>query len=101
MAGETNQFFEPSVTAQGGKPAWNVFWLSVRQDAHFGFRTLRKNLGFTVVALLILTLTIGANTAIFSIVNAVLLHPLPYRDSTQLVTLTIGDSARGISGVSF
>ncbi|MGC2660934.1 MAG: ABC transporter permease, partial [Bryobacteraceae bacterium] len=71
------------------------------QDLRYGARVLRKSPGFTVIALLTLALGIGANTAIFSILDSILLRPLPFKDASRLVVLHETTPRVGLVSVSY
>jgi len=74
---------------------WESFFETIWQDIRFGARTLKKSPGFTVVAALTLALGIGANTAIFSYIDAWLIKPLPYREPERLMVFQSHDTKKG------
>ena len=73
---------------------------SLALDLRYACRTLRKSPGFTLVAIVTLALSLGANTAIFSFVNAVLLEPLPYADSDRIMRVLEAPPGGGRNGIS-
>jgi len=68
------------------------------RDVRFSFRLFRKDLGLTLTVILILSVGIGATTAVFTVANALLLRPFPYRDPQQLVSLQVKDSTKDYDG---
>jgi predicted permease len=79
---------KPSRTVNGKLDATSMFMDTISRELTFALRGLLKNLGFTVVATITIALGIGACTAIFSVVNAVLLRPLPYTDAQRLTIVS-------------
>src|SRR5690242_7880166 len=77
-------------------------WLDVlTQDLRFTFRTLRRDYSFTMIAVLILALGIAANITVFSVVNAILLRPLPFPHSQDLVRIVEKNVQYGESGRTY
>src|SRR5258708_37116429 len=104
---------EEAARERGKMGIWRLWWETakgifttaprehltmLRQDSAFALRMMRKNLGFTLAAIIVLGLGIGANTAIFSVVNAVLLKPLPYEHGERLLLMRQSTPQSGLMG---
>jgi hypothetical protein len=103
-------------TERGSVALLKMWWATIRdivrmaprehfsvlaQDTRYALRMMRKNAGYTAAAVIILGLGIGVNTSIFSVVNSVLLQPLPYAQGNQLVVLRQPEPKLGIDDIGF
>jgi len=81
-------FGNPALVREQTRAIWSWNWVeSLARDLRFCLRTLRRTLGFTIIAILVMALGIGANVALFTVVHGVLLKPLPFHDPDRLVML--------------
>jgi predicted permease len=103
------RFGNPALLRDQARSTWSWNWLEIcLRDIRYGARTLARSPGFTIIAILVMALGIGATTSLFTIVRAVLLKPLPFRDPDKLVMVyehfraaTVGDGFNVVSPHDF
>src|SRR5580693_8561207 len=84
-------FGNPTLIREQTHAIWSWNWLeSLARDLRLSLRTLRRSPGFTVIAILVMALGIGANVGLFTVVRGVLLKPLPFQDPDRLVMISEG-----------
>jgi hypothetical protein len=98
-------FGNPTLIREHTRAAWGWSWLEqFLRDVKYGARTLLRSPGFSLISVLVMAVGIGATTSLFTVVRAVLLRPLPFRDSGKLVMLyehfrhkTLGDGFNAVA----
>ena len=95
-------FGNVELVKEDSRRAWLYrWWADLKSDVRFGVRMLLKNRGFSAIAVLSLALGFGLNTTIFTVVNAILLNPLPVRDAARLVQLDTVDAKTKVTQANF
>ena len=101
-AASRRAFGNPNLIREASQDVWGGRWLDVlQQDLGYAFRTLRRSPGFTLATILTLALAIGSTTAVFSVVNGVLLRPLPFAGQDRLTMLAERSRQGGLRPPSY